>query len=355
MIRQLHLVVDMYGCPNRCLHCWLGHSPNRVMEAGADDFIVQYFAPYFDRIAYYSWTREPDYCPDYVARWQRDVAISVNCKPERFELASFYRIVRDAQYIPFLRSVGVAKVQLTLFGLEATQDRYVGRNGAYAEVMRATDLLIAGGITPRWQCFINEENAAEIVQLYHMAEEMRRTRCPQMEFFVHEGSCEGENRKLYDIRITKPHIPQELIPVYFDYDELHTEAECCAMLAADRTHPTYEVGEDITLYISNTYDVFYNFTNMSAPWAIGNLKREAPEALVRRIVSGDTFALRAARQCTWAQLVARYGDPQSLRAFSLGDFKDYLFNNYLDEIFALQSASRPLQPRHFAFFRKDFA
>ena len=38
--KQLNLVVDMYGCPNRCLHCWIGHMPNRKMEDGADRLIA---------------------------------------------------------------------------------------------------------------------------------------------------------------------------------------------------------------------------------------------------------------------------------------------------------------------------
>ena len=129
--KKLNLVVDMNGCPNRCLHCWLGHMPNRKMEGDSDFFIVDYFSPFFNKIAYYSGLREPDYCNDYVARWEKDEAISKNTVPERFELASFFRIVRDDGYIPFLRAVGVKKDQLSFFGLKDTQDRYVGRKGAY--------------------------------------------------------------------------------------------------------------------------------------------------------------------------------------------------------------------------------
>ena len=200
MDKKLNIVVDMNGCPNRCRHCWLGHMPNRRMEDGADRFIVNYFSPYFDKIAYYSWLREPDYCDDYEERWKKDVNISKNTVPQRFELASFYRIVRDKKYVPFLKSVGVKKVQLTFFGLEPTQDRYIGRKGAFQEVMRASNILIREGVIPRWQCFINEENRDEIVQLYRMAREIRQNRCPELEFFVHEGSCDGENRKLYYVR-----------------------------------------------------------------------------------------------------------------------------------------------------------
>lgn len=326
---KLNLVVDMNGCPNRCLHCWLGHMPNRKMEEGSDRFIVGFFSPYFDQIAYYSWLREPDYCDDYESRWKRDLEISKNTVPERFELASFYRIVRDEKYIPFLQSVGVKKVQLTFFGLETIQDRYVGRKGAYQEVLRATELLMDGGIVPRWQCFINEENRDEIGQLFRIAMEIRKKRCPELEFFVHEGSCEGENRKLYPIRIEKHHIPGELKEVFLNYDSILSEAECCRTLMNDPSSPVFQIGSEITLNISNHFDVYYNFTNMADPWKIGNLKTDEPKRLVGRIRTGNTPALNAAKQCSWSELAHEYGDPSSDRVFSLDDYKMFLFNEYL--------------------------
>lgn len=328
--RRLDIVADMYGCPNRCLHCWLGHMPNIRMEDGADEFIVGCFAPYFEKIAFYSWMREPDYCDNYRERWEKDKALSKNAKPERFELASFWRIVRDKEYIPFLREVGVKKVQLTLFGLEETQDKYAGRRGAYGEVMKATELLIDGGIIPRWQCFINEENKEEIVEIYKIAQSIRKSRCPELEFFVHEGSCDGENRKLYDIRIDKKDIPAELIPVFLDYDKLLTERECCALLENDFSSPSYHNEDEIVLYVSNRYDVYFNFTNMSEPWVIGNLKTTPVKELVSMIITENTPALLRGKQTCWAELVKLYGDKTSEKAFDLEDYKMYLFNNYLE-------------------------
>ncbi len=329
--RQLNVAADLFGCPNRCLHCWLGHMPNRRMDEDADSFIVNYFSPFFERIAFYSWLREPDFCNDYADRWARDLAVSKNAAPERFELASFWRIVRDERYIPFLKSVGVEKVQLTLFGLPETQDRYIGRKGAYREVLDATDLLIRGGIVPRWQCFINEENREEISEVYHLYKKIRQERCPDMEFFVHEGSCEGENRKLYPIRIRKGHIPEELIPVYLNHGQILTERECLDQLSKDRTCPDFPVGEDLTLYVSNGYDVFYNYTHMTKPWIIGNMKRERAEELVPKILAGDTDALGKLRRITWVELAGRFGDPFSERVFSPGDYRMYLVNRYLEE------------------------
>ena len=206
----------------------------------------------------------------------------------------------------------------------------MGRQGAYEEVLEATERLIRSGITPRWQCFLNEENREEIVQVLQMYEEIRRTKCPDMEFFVHEGSCDGENRKLYPIRIRKEHIPEELAPYYLDYGKLLTEEDCCRRLKNDLSHPAFPPGGEITLNISNTYDVYYNYTNMTPPWVIGNLKEDEPAELARRIVSGDTPALRRLESVTWAELVQLYGDFSSGRVFALDDYKMFLVNNWLE-------------------------
>ena len=194
--RKLALVVDMYGCPNRCRHCWLGRLPNIPPENGADEMLVNSFRPHFEQIEYYSWLREPDFCGEYRARWERDKALSVNCEPQRFELASFWRLVRDGEYAKFLREVGVKVVQLTFFGGEETTDRYIGRKGAYSELLKATEILLQNGIAPRWQAFINAENKDEVAELPKLAEKLKLAeRCRQIgqnfKFFVHAGSCDG--------------------------------------------------------------------------------------------------------------------------------------------------------------------
>ena len=334
--RLLSLVVDMHGCPNRCKHCWLGHMPNRAMEAGADAWLVDYFRPYFDAIAYYSWLREPDFCDGYRERWGRDNELSVGARPERFELASFWRLVWDPEYAGFLKEVGTRKVQLTLFGLEAMTDKYIGRKGAYREVLKATEILLEHHIAPRWQAFLTEENKDEIAVLPELAETLGLAeRCrafgEEFKFFVHEGSCDGENRKLYPIRIEKAHIPEALIPYYLQYDKLLTEADCCARLKESADHEVPHNEDAIVLQVSNTFDVYFNFTHMTQAWKIGNLKTDPRDELIRRIVEEDTPALRLARQVTLGELAERYGDPASGKAFGLGDYRAYLLNRYLEE------------------------
>ena len=335
--RSLTLAVDMFGCPNRCRHCWIGHMPNRAMEEGADAWLVNYFRPYFNSIAFYSWLREPDFCDDYVQRWHRDNQISVNTSPMRFELASFWRIVRDPRYIDFLKEVGVKKVQLTFFGMEELTDQYTGRKGAFQELLHATEILIANQIAPRWQAFINEENKDEIVQLLSLIDSLKlEERCSTFhetfKFFVHSGSCDGENRKLYKIRIEKDHIPEALIPYYMDYEKVLTERECCSLLRNDTSNVVYHNGDAIVLNISNQYDVYFNFTHMTQAWRIGNLKSDNQDEIIRKIKEEDIPALNLARRIPVCELAEKYGDKQSDKAFFIDDYKSYLLNHYLEDV-----------------------
>ena len=329
----LTLAVDLYGCPNRCLHCWLGHMPNRRMEPDTDRWIVDRFRPYFQSITFFSWLREPDFCPDYRARWERDKQLSVHAVPPRFELASFWRLVRDPDYVHFLKEEDVPCVQLTFFGMEQTTDRYVGRKGAFQELLQATELLLANGIKPRWQVFLNEETRDDAVRLLRLSRELELpVRCPDFRFFVHAGSCEGENRKLYPIRIQKGHVPDELIPYFWQYEAQKTEAELCAAWREDRSYVTPHNQDELVLYVANNYDLFFNFTHMRREWRIGNLKTDPIEELVRRATEEDTPALRQARRVTLAEMSRRYGDPDSARLFSEEDYKMYLLNTYLEDL-----------------------
>ncbi len=333
--KSLLLAVDLYGCPNRCLHCWLGHMPNRVMEADADRWIVDQFRPYFDSISFFSWLREPDFCPDYRERWERDKRLSVNAVPPRFELASFWRLVRDPDYAQFLKDVGVGCVQLSFFGMETTTDRYIGRRGGFRELLRATELLLENGIRPRWQAFVNEENKEEIVSLLEFSEELAlKRRCEAIggafRFFVHAGSCDGENRKLYPIRIQKDHIPAPLIPYYLNYPSLKTEAELCEAWREHEDHVELSQQDTLVLFVDNHYDLFFNYTHMRPEWRIGNLKTDPIEELIRRIEAKDTPALRSAGEISLGELVRRYGAPDSRRAFEAEDYQNYLLNTHLE-------------------------
>ena len=334
--RRLCICLDMYGCPNRCKHCWLGDLPNKLVPDGYDDFVVKLFKPYFKDIEFYSWMREPDFCKDYKNRWIKDNELS-SFKPERFELASFYKIVREPEYVKWLKEVGTKKVQLTFFGLEKTTDEFVGRKGAYHELIKASEILKENGIEPRWQIFIYETNKQEVVQLLDIAKKM-----DIKEILIHEGCCEGNNRNFYDVRITKSNIPEEVKPYFLDYKNVLSEKECIDLLKKDTSHYLPHNDEEIVLYITSDLNVYFNFTNPSLAWKIGNIKDDDIDDIVRKVVEEDIPALILSKTITLKELVEKYGNYDSDRVFSLGDYKMYLLNNYLNEKYNVSNELKTL-------------
>ena len=323
--KHLIICLDMHGCPNRCKHCWLGDLPNKQLDDDYSNFIVKLFKPYFKDITFYSWLREPDFCSNYQEIWIMDNKLST-IKPERFELASFYKIARDPNYVKWLKEVNTKKVQLTFFGLEETTDQFVGRKGAYQELLKASDMLKENDIEPRWQIFIYQTNKDEVVELLNIAKQKGIK-----EVFVHEGSCEGNNRKLYDIRINKSEIPEIVKDYFLDYPNILSEKECIDILKNDDTHYLPHNEKEIVLYITSDLNVYFNFTNPSPAWKIGNIQEDEIDDIVRKAVEEDIPALILAKTMTIKQLVNKYGDASSDKVFSLDDYKIYLLNNYLNE------------------------
>ena len=334
--RKLVILLDMFGCPNRCKHCFVGHSPNLKIDDDSDIKVVNYFKPFFDEIKFYSWTREPDYTEDFESRWIKDCDISINSKPQRFELASFYKIVREPEYVKFLKKVGTKKVQISFFGLEENTDYFIGRKGAFKELLKATEILIDNEIAPRYQVFINKKNKNEIIKLIHLTEELGlKERCQkfgqEFKLFINEGSPDGENRKLMDLRIDFEDIDKELISYYFDYENLKTESDFVEALKHDDTYLKYEYKDEMVLYISNTFDVYYNFTEMSPKWKIGNLINENKDELMRKILNLDVEAINIAKKTPISYLINEYGDSNSKKVFSRNDYLHYLLLLHLDK------------------------
>lgn len=62
-------------------------------------------------------------------------------------------MVRDSSYADWLYSLGVKVCQLTLFGTEETTDYFIGRKGAYQEIIKAINILLEHNIAPRLQIY----------------------------------------------------------------------------------------------------------------------------------------------------------------------------------------------------------
>lgn len=343
--KKITVCVDMAGCPNRCKHCWIGVTENKGMDVGQFKEIARAFRKYSDSFEIYSWYREPDFRADYKKLWELEKQLSTHKTPH-FELASFWRLVRDEAYVKWLCKQDVRKVQLTLFGDEATTDFYVGRKGAYQEIIKAIDILLENDIVPRIQIFVNQRNLSKLDSIVELFKDLKlEQRCEalgqEMELFVHAGSCDGENEKLYDIRVESEDLSK--IP---DYIVKHTlksmkshsieevfgfsEKYLCSEIK-NWDEYVYSNSDSPVFYVDCNFDVYPNMTSTYPWWKIGNLKSDGCETIVKRYAENNFFAAKEMKANKFESILGKYGKKDSAKLFHAEDYYYYMWNLYLKE------------------------
>lgn len=342
---KLTVCVDMAGCPNRCRHCWIGVTENRGMTIEQFEEIARMFREKVNHFEVFSWYKEPDFRSDYRKLWEIEKQLSTK-KTEHFELASFWRLVRDETYVKWLCEQGVKKCQLTLFGDESTTDFYVGRKGAYREIIKSIDILLENGIAPRIQIFVNQRNVLNLDVLVKLCNDLDlEQRCATLgqkfEIFVHAGSCDGENEKLYDIRIeaedlskipeylakqTLAYMGKQSIEEVFGFPEKYLCSEF-----RDWNDYKYVKSNSPVFYIDSNLDVYPNITSTYAWWKIGNLQTDGCDTVLKRYAENNFFAARTIETDKFENIVKKYGNKESDKLFEPDDYYYYMWNVYLKE------------------------
>lgn len=343
---KLTVCLDMKGCPNRCRHCWLGAAPNGNMKEEDLRFAAERFKPLANSFEIYFWYREPDFSDNYRELTKLAQSLS-DVKTPHFELLSFWRAVRDKEYIPWLASLGVKVCQLTLFGGEEKTDYYAGRKGAYGEIVQTTELLLNNGIAPRIQVFVNKDNIDELYKVEALAKEMElERRCKEIgenfRFFVHQGSCDGENEKNYDIWITESDlqkIPKRLAEMsveHFGKQSLkevfgETERELLKQLENDNSTTDFRESSPV-FYVDGNFDVYPNISAPEPIWSLGNLKKDGAEKIAENYLENKSIAQHTGFTVPVSEMAKKFGDPNSTRLFTKGDYFEYILNRYCREL-----------------------
>lgn len=340
--KEIIACLDMYGCPNRCRHCWLGVAPCGNMAVSEIEFTAKQFKPFTDCLQIDSWYREPDYRDNYQELYC--LCNQFSDKPvEHFELASFWRLVRDGEYVKWLSSLGVKKVQLTIFGSEETTDYYIGRRGAYKEILEAIEILIDNKISPRIQTFINKDNIGELPHIEGLIQHLNlEERCRafggEFSFFLHQGSCDGENEKLYDIRVTPDDLAKipTLLEAYtlrhFGKENImdvfgRTEQSLYEELIRDHSTSSY-VSDRPVFVIDKDFNVYPNISTPAPHWCLGNLKMHGAGKVLENYVESNSAAQRTRLTVPLCDIVKAQGNQTSMRLFGKSDYIDFLLNRY---------------------------
>ncbi|UCD09700.1 MAG: radical SAM protein [Dehalococcoidales bacterium] len=327
------VIMDMYGCPNRCRHCWLKHDKNANTPVDEFIWLAEQFKSYerdgkplFEELVFNTWYREPDFPDNYRELWELENQLSTGKVP-RFELASVWRLVRDKDYAPWLKELGVDCVQLSLFGTEENTDYFRGRKGAYREHMQAIDILLENGIVPRIQIFPFSTNIDDINRLYQVLKDIRleeRVNDIGKEFscFLNTTSPIGEGFNLEDIRLRRSDIPK--LPEYLiektlkhynaESTEVHwrTEAELLPELMEENS-PLNEESEILAFMVDADFNVYPNFGEIAVWWCLGNAKKDGVGKIIDTFISRNNLGMKMNFEILVKYFAEKYGKQDNER------------------------------------------
>ena len=329
----------MYGCPNRCRHCWLRHDRNA--NTPVEDFILlaEQFKgyqrdgkPFFEELIFNTWYREPDYSASYRELWELENRLSTG-KVLRFELASVWRMVRDREYAPWLKELGVETVQLTLFGTEENTDYLKGRKGAYREHMQAIDILLEHRIVPRIQIFPFSTTIGDITRLNQVLQDIKleqRVNEIGKEFpcFLNTTSPVGEGFNLEDIRFRRSDIPK--LPKYLIEKTLKhfqsentdtlwkTEEELLPELLKEET-PLNEESEILAFMVDADFNVYPNFGEIAEWWCLGNVKKDGIRKIIDNFINRNTPGMKMNFEIPVRYFAEKYGTQDNERLWAKVD------------------------------------
>ncbi len=333
------VIMDMYGCPNRCKHCWLRHDRNA--NTPVEDFIwlAKQFKeyerdgkPFFEELVFNTWYREPDYPDNYRELWELENRLSTG-KVLRFELASIWRLARDESYAPWLRELGVEIVQLTLFGTEENTDYFKGRKDAYKEHLQAIDILLENEIVPRIQIFPFSTIIDDISRLYRVLKDIRleeRVNALGKEFtcFLNTTNPIGAGFNLEDIRFRRSDIsklPKYLVDKtlkHFNSENTHTlwktEAELLPSLL-EEDNPLNEESEILAFMVDADFNVYPNFGEIAEWWCLGNVKEDGVEKIIDNFIKRSTPGMKMNFEIPVRYFAEKYGKQDDERLWTKVD------------------------------------
>jgi hypothetical protein len=336
--KKIGAALDMYGCPNRCRHCYLGFGTNRKMTDDDLRWMAAQFRDYITRsgtrlsLNISSSFREPDFADEYRRLYELETELSDEA-PERYELMSIWRLARDKDYAAWAKSVGPRTCQITFSGGEETTDWFYRRKGAFKDALAATERLLECGMFPRWHIVLTRKAIPELGELLRLIERLKiRERVQSLggefHFFLHLPGPLQEGRKIEYLRPAQEDtasIPEEMLAASRRHlkEEIlwQTEGELYqSIMESDRATPGDEGLLDepnrFWFFVTNNWDVFSNAGTLEPWWKLGNMKETPVETIIDRFERDKAPGLDVLLHYPQSRLAEAYGDPRGLKIYS---------------------------------------
>ena len=279
-----------------------------------------------------SWVWEPDYADNYRELYELEAELS-DGEPCRHELLSIWRLSRDPQYAEWAKRVGPGTCQMTFFGMEATNDWFYRRKGAFQDLLRGAERLLEVGMKPRWQFFLTRKIVAELPALLELVAELRLHERVEalggaFELFMHPPGADGWARQIEHLRPSADEVsalPSGIVEPsrrHFGKEVLwQTDRDVVAQIRdREESFPyAYHVPERLWLTFKGNLDVFSNVATPEAPWKLGNMATDTPGDILRRFEMNEPAGLKTIYSRSPRKLVEQFGDPAGDRIYSSPD------------------------------------
>jgi hypothetical protein len=331
--------VDMFGCPNRCKHCWIGHSRNAHMSEDEFVWVAEQFKnylrnshPFFEGLIFSSWYREPEFSDNYQELWnicKQQSTLPLN--RSEYELASIWRLVRDHDYSRWLKSIGVNCVQISLFGLEKNTDYYTGRQGNFRDCLTAIGILLDAGIAPRIQMFPLKTNIRDLENLEGILRDLDlEKRVAELGgeftcFLNADFDPMGEGFNLEEYRINRTDafsLPSYFIEKTLKHFKMETidklwptEKELLPSLL-ENAQPLKDTPRIISFHIKSDFNAYPNCGEDSEWWCLGNLKTDGIHMVIDTFINHGNLGLRLNYETPIRYLARKYGNRDGIALYS---------------------------------------
>lgn len=351
------LAFDMFGCPNRCRHCYVGRPPRtRIAEDGLRSVVEQFRAyrrpaerePLWRQLRVATWVWEPDCSPDYRRLYELENELSdLPSQRAEMEVMSVWRLARDPEYAEWASSIGVRVCQISFFGLEAVTDWAHRRRGAFRDALLATERLLTAGIRPRWQWFFTKPILPDLSRLIKLAEEMHvRERCESLGGpFTLFMNCPWPDGEAWHLESLRPAVRDlQRVPTWLrEQSERHIggplgEPEGKLVRELREEHgPVAGTAAELAqgglwFFIMGNLDVYSNLGPVSPAWRLGNLKTDGLTAIVDVFEKDRTPGLQAAFRTPVSELAVRFGRSRGRRLYTSADLKARWVRLWVDAV-----------------------
>ena len=348
---KISIAFDIYGCPQRCKHCWVGHQNHSKMN------IEKVISTFLDikkehnKNNYYGTKvnnirvdiREPHYGDDYKKLYSRvDEINGYSVEVENnFELISLWRLIRDKDYVDWIKNRGIKSAQLKVFGSEKTNDYFYGRKGAHKDLIKGTDILLKNGIIPRWQVYYNKMGIDELEEVMDITKELniwKRVRKLGEKFNIHgctfDSDGAGFNNHKYRIeKSDKPKIPNLLWKKseehYGEDYSLKTEGELTKKILNDGEYNLLPDNHWLWFFVTSDWNIYPNFMGPAPWWKLGNLKKDKWKTILDNYKKNNNLGLKALTEITAKSLAEKYGNVKGVKLYNNeSELVEYWFGKY---------------------------